>query len=83
MSKIEKKSKRTKSLEKLLVPGKKVRVDYGPTNINNELLHVRAIVDDAVVVTKFWVKHKKYWRYKCDSFNYYRLLYERGYLKPA
>jgi hypothetical protein len=38
----------------LLQPGRKVRMNYGVGNPNNELRHVRAIVDDDQIVYRVW-----------------------------
>jgi hypothetical protein len=57
------------------------RIDFGPNNLNNELLHIRAIVDDNVVVYRTWLRHKRRWRYSAKYFQEFEWLMERGVMK--
>jgi len=38
--------------------GKKYKIYFNPDNINNKTIHILAIVDDDMVVFKYWGKHK-------------------------
>lgn len=60
--------------------GNKIRIFYGGKNINNKLIHIVAIVDDDEIVYKTWLKHKKYWSYKCENVYYFDTLYNENIL---
>ena len=70
-------------VRQLLQKGRKLKIYWGEKNMNNKTIHIRAIVDDDIVVYKFWLKRKKYWTYKTDNFYYFGLLYKDGILKVA
>jgi len=65
-------------LQEMLVPGKKLRIFYNKGNINNKVVHVRAIVDDDKVVCRWWHKHQGRWVY--DVLDLYKLwlMYDLG-----
>jgi hypothetical protein len=65
-----------------LVPGLKVRVNYGAGNRNNELLHIRGIVG-GLFVTRRWIKHKRRWAYECKTLAHFALLHDEGCLEKA
>lgn len=46
-------------------PCQKWRIYYQKGNMNNRLLHVRAIVDDDQIVVRFW--HRLRWVYRLDN----------------
>lgn len=69
-----------KTLDEMLQPDQKVRVFYNEGNINNQLRHIRAIVDDEFVVFRVWSKHKQYWVYKVEHRYNFELKYEGGHL---
>lgn len=51
-------------LLEMVQPGKKVKVFYYPGNTNNQLRHIRAIVDEEYVVYRVWGRHSKRWLYE-------------------
>ena len=46
-------------------PGATLRLFWGEGNPNNQTIHIRAIVDDEYVVSRFW-SHSKGWRYQIE-----------------
>lgn len=60
-------------LERLVMPGAKVKLFFGEGNINNATLHIRAIIDEDQVVFKRWLKHKKYWLYEVKDMYFFEL----------
>lgn len=66
-------------LIKLIQPGKPLWI-YPRDNFNHKKIHIRSIVDDRVVVYRFWRRNKKFWQYDCDNLFYFQLLYENGNL---
>jgi hypothetical protein len=60
--------------------GAKLRIDFGGNNPNNRLEHVRAIVDDDHVVTRWWSRRRRQWIYKVEHILWYELLLNDGYL---
>ena len=50
----------------LLQPGKTLRLFYNAKNVNNRLMHVRAVVDDSQIVYRVW-SHKRGWVYQIES----------------
>ena len=63
-----------------LAPGQKYLIDYGPDNPNTLVIHIRAILDDGMIVFKAWQKHKRRWQYEVENLYYFKLLYEQGRL---
>lgn len=51
----------------LLRPGNSLRLDYGPGNINNKTIHIRAIVDGWQIVYCWWVPRRRRWKYEIES----------------
>lgn len=74
--------RKTELLE-LLQVGKTLRIDFGKDNPNNEVIHIRAIVDDDQVVFKTWNKHRQRWSYCVKWMYYFELLLEDGHLTNA
>ena len=70
-------------LKELVQPGKKVRLFFSPDNINNELRHIRAIVDDEYIVCRVWSRRKRRWIYKIHWFYIYQLYLDDRYLQAA
>jgi len=50
-------------LDTMLQPGNKIRLFYDKGNPNNNLMHIRAIVDDDQIVYRWWSRRKQNWRY--------------------
>lgn len=67
----------------MLQPGKKVKLFYNEGNPNNELRHIRAIVDDEYIVYRVWSRHKQYWIYHVNWIYDFHLAFEGGNLKSA
>ncbi len=65
----------------LLEPGTKVRVVYQKGNINNQVRHIRAIVDEVQVVYRTWSYTRKSWNYHVDWMYAFQLLWKDGYLR--
>ena len=65
----------------MIAPGCVVRQEYDPDNINNQVRHIRAIVDDDQVVYRVWNTRTQRWLYRIESC--YGLWYEwqQGVLK--
>ena len=70
----------TKILEKLQ-PGTKWRIFYNPENINNKLAHIRAIIDDDMVVWRFWSYQRQNWIYQVDHIYRFQILDNDGHLQ--
>lgn len=68
-------------LRKMLQPGRKVRVFYNDINPNNEIRHIRAIVDEDRVVYKVWQRNR--YRYYVRWVYDFELDYKKGYLTKA
>jgi hypothetical protein len=65
----------------MLEIGKSYKLFFGEGNINNKIIHVLAIVDDDMVVYKWYGFRKTRWFYIVDS-KYLLELYEKdGSLK--
>ena len=68
-------------LRDILSPGNTVRLWFNEGNPNNELRHVRAVVDDEWIVYRFWRKHKRGWFYEVSHWLYFYLCWRDGFLK--
>ena len=73
----------SKELLNMLQPGKKVKLVYSEWSPNNELRHVRAIVDDEYIVYKVWSRHKKRWHYRVEWIFDFHLAFKGGNLTSA
>lgn len=67
------------TLDQIIQVGNKVKVDYGPTNPNNQSLHIRAIVDDDQIVCRIW-SARKGWIYQIISRYTFELQHAKGFL---
>lgn len=54
-----------------LKPGMKLKLFYGEGNINNKVMHIRAVIDNEYFVYKFWAKHKKAWIYQIEHESFF------------
>lgn len=70
-----------KPLIDMLVPGAVIKLDYGENNPNNKTMHVRAIVDDDMIVYRVWSQSKQIWRYHVEGVYFFTLGYSKDYLK--
>ena len=67
-----------RTLEAMLQPGQRVKVYYGEGNPNNQIRHIRGIVDDEWIVYK--TATAKGWRYHvCHKYDF-EYKYELGRL---
>lgn len=73
----------SQELIEMLQPGKKVRLFYNKGNPNNQLRHIRAIVDDEYIAYKVWSPGKQAWRYYIDWIYSFQLSFEGGNLSAA
>ncbi len=70
--------KRKKTLDQMLQPGKKIRVFYNENNINNQIRHIRAIIDEEYIVYR--VYRRRSWYYRVVDRYDFELKYEDGRL---
>ncbi len=68
-------------LRDILLPGNIVRIWYDEGNPNNELRHIRAIVDEVWIVYRVWGKRKRRWFYDIDSWFSFYLAWRDGFVK--
>lgn len=73
--------RKKESLNELLAPGNKLKIYIGENNPNNKTVHIRAIVDESIVVYRVWRKSWQGWDYWCRASSYFEGLYKEGYLK--
>jgi hypothetical protein len=66
-----------------LQPGRAVRVFWNKANPNNEIRHIRAIIDDEYVAYRTWSKAYRRWNYKMERIYFFWLAWENGTLKPT
>jgi hypothetical protein len=66
----------------LIQPGKIARFSRGEEGINlqKEVRHIRAIVDEQEVVYRVWSKHKQRWIYSVENLYGFWLDYGYGWL---
>jgi hypothetical protein len=53
-------------ITELVIPGAKLRIDYGKGHPNNQAIEIRAIIDDDQVVYRKWSYAWKCWIYKVE-----------------
>lgn len=70
-------------LLEMIQPGKKVRVFYYPGNRNNQLRHIRAIVDEEYIVYRIWSRRRRGWLYRVEWLYQFYLEWESGRLSAA
>jgi len=68
-------------LEKILVVGNMLRIDFGKGNSNNATIEIRSIIDDDHVVYKTLSKYKHTWDYKLNHKIYFAFLLRDGYMR--
>ena len=66
-----------------LIPGKSFKIYYGESHISNHIVHIRAIVDDEIVVFKWWHRGTQRWIYATQSLYYFKALSESGHLQEC
>ncbi len=64
----------------MLQPGKAVRIFYNEGNINNQIRHIRAIVDDEYVVYRVRHYGKQNWSYRVRGMHRFQVTFENGNL---
>ena len=70
-------------LREMLLPGKKVRRYFGKKDRRNQLMHIRAVVDEEYIVYRVWSRRRRWWVYKIDWWYYFYMDMEYGYLQVA
>ena len=70
-------------LIKLIQPGNKVELFAGDDNPYNDIYHIRAIVDEQIVVYRTWSKAEQRWRYGIDSLYTFKMYCTNGWLSSA
>lgn len=70
------------TLDEMLQPGQKVKVFYNEGNINNQIRHIRAVVDGEFIVYRVWSRRKG-WQYCIEHRYGFEYKYEKGVLKNA
>jgi hypothetical protein len=68
-------------LKDILQPGKIVQVYYNKNNRNNEIRHIRAIVDSYQVVYCVWFEKKEYWYYFVVHIDDFEYIFDKGHLR--
>ena len=68
------------NLEENLQPGKSIRKYYRKDNIFNQLLHIRAIVDEDQIIYRYWNYHRRGWVYLITQIYYFNMLNESHHL---
>lgn len=66
----------------LMKKGNAVKLDYGPGNVNNKIVHIRGYIDGRLL-TCTWDKRWNDYRYTVDEFQFFLLAWHSGCLKPA
>ena len=51
--------------------GDTLRFTFGINNVNNRVVHIRAIVDDEQVVLRQWSMQKQRWIYQVEDMVYF------------
>jgi hypothetical protein len=69
-----------RTLDEMLQPGQKIKVFYSERNPNNQIRHIRAIVDNEFIAYRVWSKRKRLWMYNIQHRYNFELGYERGVL---
>ena len=62
-------------------PGAVLKLFYGKGNHNNEIRHIRAIIDGDQVVYRVWRKSKQMWGYRISLMYDFALVEDSGFLK--
>jgi len=63
--------------------GDTIKVFYNKHNVNNKILHVRAIVDEEYIVLKRWSKRKQRWHYSIEHISWFDSIHEYMTVKGA
>jgi len=74
-------TKLVKSIDEIKI-GRKYKVFYGNGNINNQILHVRGIVDKHIVCC-WWRMSKQYFQFIVETSYYFELLIKNKHLYNA
>ncbi len=67
----------------MLKPGEKVRIFYNEGNPNNQIRHIRAIVDKEYITYRVWNKRRQRWIYHTIWIYDFQLAFEGGHLQPV
>lgn len=55
-----------------LKPGDSYHIFYGKNHPGNRKVHVRAVVDGDIVVTRYWSYRARWWKYEFFSVETFR-----------
>jgi hypothetical protein len=61
--------------------GHKYQIYFTPNNINNKTVHILAIVDDDMIVFKYWLEGKQRWVYLVEWIGLFDLYEKNGNIK--
>jgi hypothetical protein len=67
-------------LKELVKLGARLYIFYSDGNINNRIVHIRAIVDDEWIVWRIWSRKRRRWLYHVGHISRFEYLYEQGHL---
>ena len=70
-------------LDNILIIGNKLKIFYEKGNPNNKLIHILAVVDEDMIVYKYYGKHKQKWFYCVENYYYFFILFEQGHLSKV
>lgn len=65
----------------LLEPGKTLRIFYNKGNVNNKLIHIRAVVDGYTIVFRWWSRKRRNWVYEVEDYYYFYIRFNDGVLR--
>lgn len=60
--------------------GYKYKIFYNKGNVNNQIIHLRGIIDGDIYVYCYWRKSKRYYDYKVESATYLAMLIKDGHI---
>lgn len=69
------------TLDKILQPGVSFSIFHNEGNPHNQRVHVRAIVDDFLVVYRTWGKRAQYWNYQVIGMWWFEHCLERNLVR--
>lgn len=64
-------------------PGESYRIFFSECNVNNKLIHIRAIIDDNQVVFRRWSYTKRRWIYLIQDMIWFDMLANDGFMKKV
>ena len=67
--------------ERRVRPGESWRIVYGDGHMMNCVVHIRAIVDEEIVVFRKWHKRHKCWDYHAEHEYFFQIRFERDQMR--